>query len=390
MPALAVAAFAALPAVAVWAGRRAAPSLRTADPKLILLAAALTAALAGAAVTLLVGGAAVLGRQLEAAPVPLAVSLAGLVLFPTSLALAAVAPAAILFAAPVEGWRTPIAFARLLGFAALGGAGAEALVAVARRSARGLPVAACVGLLAAAGAPLLLSPAAVLVWLAAAAARPPEPSRRGDVVILVRGVVATAAARYARRPDLRRQCGAACSLAVVGAIALRLADAGGAAALFGGFIAVVGAAVLPLAAPGLDRGAEWLWRTTPASRCVLALAFGAAAFALGTVVALVGAAGAFATGPVPVSRVVPLVAVLALVLASALLAGALVPWRAERLGEQLGAYAAFGICAGALWFALAHVAQLLGAEHGLRAAVLVAASASTCAAASALVQGVRT
>src|SRR5258708_16949444 len=126
--ALACAAFAALPAVALWAGRRAAPSLHSADPKLLLLSAGMTAALAGAAVTLAVRGAAVLGRQLEPAPVPRVVAVAGLVLFPASLALGAAAPAAILFAAPVEGWRTPLACARLLGFAALGGAGAEALL----------------------------------------------------------------------------------------------------------------------------------------------------------------------------------------------------------------------------------------------------------------------
>jgi hypothetical protein len=387
--ALACAAFAGLPAVALWAGRRAAPSLRTADPKLVLLSAALTAALAGAAVTLLAGGAAALGRQLEAAPVPRLVALAGLILFPASLALAVVGPAAILFAAPVEGWRTPVACARLLGFAALGGAGAEALVAVARRSARGLPVAAGVGLLAAAGAPLLLTPAALLLWAVAAATRPAEPPRRGDVVVLARGVVLSAAARYARRPDLRRQAGAACSLALAGAIAVRLADARGAAALFGGFTAVVGAAVVPLAAPGIDRDAEWLWRVVPASRSLLAIAFAAAAFALGTAVALAGAAGAFASAPVPVLRLLPLAAVLALVLASALLAGAAVPWRAERLGEQLGAYAAFGVFAGALWFALAHVAQLLNAEHGLRAAALVATATLACASAAALVQGAR-
>jgi len=384
---LAGGAFAALPVLALWAGRSAAPALQSADHRAVVVSAALVAGLAGAAVTLLVPGPRALGCQLEAAPVPWPVAFAGLVLFPVSVALVLVLPAAALFVAPSAGARTPLVLARVLGFAALGGCAAEAAVAVARRSARGLPVAAGCGLLAVLDAP---PPLAVVLWAAAAAARPAEPAARGDVTVVVHGVAGTALARYARRRDLRRQAAAGVAVAVAGALALRVVGVLDVAAAFGAFGAVLGAAIVPLAAPGADRAAEWLWRAAPASRRSLAFVFGGVALALGAAVALAGALGALAAAPAPPARLLPLAAVLALVLATGLLAGAVVPWRSDRLGEQLGAYAAFGVVAAVVWASLARLAPLLHAEHGLRAVALVACASLACVAASAGVQGRRT
>src|SRR6266511_2396720 len=112
---LAGGAFAALPVLALWAGRSAAPALQSADHRAVVVSAALVAGLAGAAVTLLVPGPRALGCQLEAAPVPWPVAFAGLVLFPVSVALVLVLPAAALFVAPSAGARTPLVLARVLG-----------------------------------------------------------------------------------------------------------------------------------------------------------------------------------------------------------------------------------------------------------------------------------
>jgi hypothetical protein len=77
------------------------------------------------------------------------------------------------------------------------------------------------------------------------------------------------------------------------------------------------------------------------------------------------------------------------VLGAALLAGSIVPWRSDRLAEQLGAYAAFGVVLSALWFVLAHSASLLGAEHGARAGVLSCAALVFCVGAAVAVTGSR-
>ena len=137
---------AALPAVALWSGARAAPALHAADPSTLALGAGLTAALVGAALTLLAPGRAALGTQLEAAPVPRATALVGLTLLPPLAALASVALPAALFAAPTAGRATPLVLARLLGAAALGGAAAEAALALGRRSLRAVPVVAALAL----------------------------------------------------------------------------------------------------------------------------------------------------------------------------------------------------------------------------------------------------
>ena len=72
-----------------------------------------------------------------------------------------------------------------------------------------------------------------------------------------------------------------------------------------------------------------------------------------------------------------------------LLAGSVVPWRSDRLAEQLGGYAAFGLVLSALWFVLARAAPLLGADHGARAAALAGAALAGCVGAAVAVTGSR-
>ena len=381
---------AVLPAVAVWAGRRAAPALRAAEPSTLALGAGLAAALVGAVLTLLAPGRGAFGKQLEAAPISRATSFVGLTLIPSASALALLAVPAALFAAPAAGRATPLVLVRLLGAAAAGGAATEAVLALARRSLRGAPVAACLVLLLLGWRTAAVAPFVVALWVAAAAARPDERPERAGVRVQGRGRVATAALRYARRRELRRQTAAACALAAAGALALRASGVPNrATVLFGGSTALLGAAVVPLAAPGIDRRAEWLWRSAPSGRAALALIHGIVAIVLGALVAAIGIVLTLAVAPVRPAVALPLAVGAVVVLGAALLAGSVIPWRSDRLAEQLGGYAAFGVVLTVLWFALARTAALLGAEHGARAGVLACAALAGCVGAATAVTGRR-
>jgi hypothetical protein len=381
---------AALPALAVWGGARAAPALRTADPSTLALGAGLVAALAGAVLTLLAPGRRALGTQLEPAPVPRVTAFVGLTLLPPAAALALLAVPAAFFVAPAAGRSSPLVLARLLGAAAAGAAAAEAALALARRSLRGVPVVAGLVLLLFGWRNVAVVPFAVALWVAAAAVRPDERAERASVRVLGRGHAATTLLRYARRRELRRQAAAAFALALGGAVALRATGVPNQVTVFfGGATALLGAAVVPLAAPGIDRRAEWLWRSAPVARAKLAFVHGVIALVLGLVLAAIGVAGSLAVAPVKPTMALPLAAGAVVVLGAALLAGAIVPWRSDRLAEQLGAYATFGVVLSALWFALARAAPFVGAGHGARAAALAGAGLAFCVVAAVAVTGMR-
>jgi len=375
-------ALAALPAVALWAGLRAAPSFRAAAAaQSFAVSVGLAAALAGSVVTLLAPGRRALGRQLEAAPLSRATVFAGLTALPLAIVLCAIGLPGVLLIAPAAGLRTPVVLAELIGALALGGAGAEAVLALARRSLRGVPAAAAVGLIALGGRGA--APLAVPLWAVAAALRPDELPERGTVRVVARSAFGCALVRYARRRELRRQALAALVLTGTGAFVLRVTGMPAAAGvLLAGSSALLGAAVVPLAAPGLDLRAQWLWRSSPSSPASIAGTGAAAALVCGASVAALGTGVALAADPVPPAKTAPLGIAGLLVLGAALLAGSLVPWRSERPVEQLGAYAAFAAVLTGVWIALARLAPLVGAEHGPRAGGLAAAAFACCVAAS--------
>jgi hypothetical protein len=381
---------AALPAIAFVVGSRAAPALRAADPAVLALGAGLAAALAGALLTLLAPGRHALGAQLEAAPVPRRTAFVGLTLLPPTAALAVLAVPVALFAAPVAGRETPLVIVRLLGAAAAGGAGAEAVLAFARRSLRGVPVAAVLPLFVLARHSALVVAFAIAVWLGASASRPDERPARAAVRLTARGLLGTTAFRYLRRADLRRQAAAACVLAIAGAAALRGAGVPGQVALlFAGATALLGAAVVPLAAPGIDRRAEWLWGCVPRRRREVAALHALVALALGAAVAVIGVAASLVVAPASPAVVLPLAVAAVVTLGAASLAGSLVPWRPDRLTDQFGAYAAFGVVLSGLWFALARSAPLVGAEHGAQAGALALVSLAVCFSAAVSIAGRR-
>src|SRR5207249_2290414 len=126
----------------------------------------------------------------------------GLTALPLALVLGATAIPTVLFVAPAAGARTPFVLVELLGALALGGAAAEAVLALARRSLRALPVIAAGSLILLGGR--LAAPCAVGLWLVAAAVRPDEPPERGAVRIPARSAFGCALVRYVRRRELRR------------------------------------------------------------------------------------------------------------------------------------------------------------------------------------------
>jgi hypothetical protein len=401
-----------LPAVALWFGTRLGPTLRDAaaeDARLARsmgLSACLAAALAGVVLALIAPGVRALGAQLAAAPVSRLTTLLGLTFVPFVFAVTFLALPAVLFLAPVTRSATPAACASLGASLGLGAAVAEAALALARRAARGLAVAGAAAALAvldpargladaflghrALSRPALLALAALVLWFAAAATRPAEPARRGAARFVARGPFAVAIARYARAPELRRQAVASVALAGGGAALLRaLGSTHEVASLFAAATGVFGAALVPLAAPGLDRLAGWVWRSAPRSQSGLALCHAAAALTAGAFVGSAAVLAALAASPIAPGNLAPLAPLGALLFGAALVAGAAVPWHAERATEQFASYAAFAAVAVLLSGGLARLAPIVGARSGAPAAALAAVTALGCVLASAAISGRR-
>jgi len=401
-----------LPAVALWFGTRLGPTLREAaaeDAALarsLALSACLAAALAGVALALIAPGVRALGAQLAAAPVSRLSTLLGLTLVPFVFALTFLALPVLLFLVPVTHSATPAACASLGASVGLGAAVAEATLALARRAARGLGVAGATAALAAldparglaeafqgdgaVSRPALLAFASLVLWFGAAATRPAEPAVRGSARFVARGPFAVAIARYGRARQLRRQAVASVALAGGGAVLLRgLGSTHEVASVFAAATGLFGAALVPLAAPGLDRLAGWVWRSAPRSQLALALCHAAAALTAAAAVGGAAMLAALAAAPIAPGDLAPLAAFGAVLFGAALVAGAAVPWHAERAPEQLASYAAFAAVALLLSGGLARLAPLVGARSGAAAATLAAVTAFGCVLASAAISGRR-
>jgi hypothetical protein len=394
----------ALPALSFWSGVRADDALHSAidvhpgaahDAAAVL---ALGAAMAGVLVASVAPRRELLGAQLLPAPLPRAVATVALTLVPVALLLSAAAVPAALFLVPITGPAAPAGLAALGCSLAAGAAIAETVVAVARRAVRGVAFAALAAAVLLAGPVDVLAgslrgetsaavfPFAVVAlagWGICAAFRPEAPGSRGVVHVCARGVVTAAFARYARHGRLRVNALAAVAFASLGAAVLLAAgfDASTSATL-ASLTSVVGAAMIPLATPGIDRRAAWLWRSVPARAGSLFLRGCIAALAWATLVAAVGIALASVVAPAPPSVLASAAAAAAVVFGCALMTGT--PARGGTGGELmlLSAFAAVT----AMWsFALGHIASAVGAERGAAAILLAAVSlAATVAAAAVL------
>jgi hypothetical protein len=406
---VAAALAAAVPVVAVVFGRRLAAGFAEAVAAdetfahVLALDLAFSGALIGATIASLAPGRAFLGAQLEAAPVSRLASFVALTAVPVLALGAAGCALGALFLVPLTA-DTPgggaVGLVLLAGgaLAAAGGAAAaEAVRGAVRGSGAAVLALGGLGVLWAAGAGVagggaLLGPFALLVdvsrgeravpepllalgafvagalalWLLAAATRPAgrEGLRvRGALLPLPRHPFGAALVgglkRYSRRPELRRHAAAVLAVAGLGGlvlVGLLSVDAAVAVVAAGG-VGALGAAVLPLSCGGVDREAEWLWRSSPQPRAATALASAVAALALAAVVTAGALAPATVAEHAALSTYLSLGVAVAIVFSAALLAGALVPWRSDRVADQVVSYAALAAATLALWLALSAAAR---------------------------------
>jgi len=353
----------------------------------VVLGPVLAAAMAGAALAVSLPGPAALGQQIDAGPcgrraalmaglvVPAAVGALAVLpsLFAACLALASglpggtIAGAALAVAAiaavpagavAAEGWLAAIRGTRRRSLAILGGAVAWGAAGVALGAAALGPLAPVAPALAGSGSSWLALALALavaltlgLAWVATAATRTePRATASRPPRRLVPGghlpVPAAVAALVTRRSDVR--------LAAVGAVGFGIAGIAigslGSSPAPGGFLlatttALLGATVCSLAVGGALADGGWLWRAGPADRgltVACGVAVGIAGSALPVVVVGIGAA-AFAGVDWPaVGVVAPLVIAGS---ATALVAGAVVPWRGKGVGDQMATFAAFAAIA---------------------------------------------
>jgi hypothetical protein len=146
---------------------------------------------------------------------------------------------------------------------------------------------------------------------------------------------------------------------------------------FAAGLALTAVAVLPSVALGLVREQSWLLRSAPRGRADSAAAAAAAGMCAGAalVVAVALIAAPVARGDL--STALQLESATAFVLGCGAIAGALVPWRADRVLQQLAAYGALLGVVLVLWLA----AGRGGDELGLSADVLALVAGNVVAAA---------
>jgi hypothetical protein len=199
--------------------------------------------------------------------------------------------------------------------------------------------------------------------------------------------VATTLKRIGRRSELRAHVVATLVLSVAAAYAFAVAlDVRGEALLgFAAALALTAVAVLPSVALGLHRQQCWLMRSAPQGR-----ARSAAAACAGGMLGGAALVVAVATMIAPVARgdpgaVLQIESAAAFVLGCGAIAGALVPWRADRVLQQLAAFGAlFGVVL-VLWLA----AGRLEARLDLSADTFAIVAGNLVAAAGLLAAGAR-
>lgn len=385
----------ALPAAAFLAGRRlgAAFGALPWDHALALslaLSLGATVALAGAALALLAPGSTTLDPQLRIAPVSrtgIFLSATALPFFLATAGFIAVAASFLIpFTAATPGGAraTLVVLVGALAAVLLGAVTAVGAVALARGSGVGVGALSTVGVLWGAAAvtaegeqlagpfahvagvlveprPQLLRPLCVLglaalaagaAWAWAAVTLPAERPRRASVRAALRipsrpplACFVAGLKRHSRRPELRRHAGVVVASTSGGGFLATavLASPPAFTLLFGAGLAVLGAALFPLAAAGLDQGASWLWASVPQRGFTLAVATLLSAVTVGAAVVCASLAPLAVAFPASVRSYAALVAPAFIAFGAALLAGAVVPWHPDRVLDQLASLAFVGV-----------------------------------------------
>jgi hypothetical protein len=399
---LAAALAAVVPVAAVLGGRRLAGDFRLEAADVVFargfaLGLGATAVAAGVATALLAPAADATARQLEAAPVSRLRLVLGATVVPTTIVAAFLAVPALLFAATLGGAAGPALALALPAVGALGAAGAEGARLVGRAERWGAPIVAaavavwlCTGVVADHG--LELGPTGLLVvalqgehqivatctlsavaamgsalWVAACVLRRPSRTRsfRLRAVLPVprhafAAVVSVTAKRLGRHGGLRAHGAATVALPTAAAVGLRLGLGVGGVPLVGFCVALglTAAAIVPSAALGLADDARWLTASSPQHRALVkgAVALAGVACAAALVVADAVAIAPFARANL--HAYLQLEAAVAFVLGSGAAAAALVPWRPDRVVQQLAAYGAIVGVAIAAWLVLGRLGEL--------------------------------
>lgn len=385
------------------------------------------ASVAGAALAVSLPGRSAVGQQVAAGPCgDVAVIVAGL-LMPVLICLFTVLPSllavCVALADELPGGRTAGVALAVATVAAVpaGAVLAEGVLALARGRRRRLPAMACGVLVwAVTGAALGASSAAIvlgpfapvaaalrgsgspsialtvacaclvaldLAWVYLAAARPERRSRTPrSVTRIVRGkrfsVPAAIAVLLTRRDDVR--------LATIGALGfgaagIAIATATGAPAptpfLLATTTGLLGSILCSLAMCGILLRGSWLWMGGARDRRVI----GPAACLIGLIgsavpVAVVGV-GALITSGAPWSTVGVVAGIVIVSSATALVAGAVVPWSSEGVGDQLTTFAALAALAIATSVTIGMVGPRLVARGLPDAAVVILVCAASIGAA---------
>ena len=185
-----------------------------------------------------------------------------------------------------------------------------------------------------------------IVWILLATGRPEQrhrvPRRRSLPVARRFPVLVAVSSLIVRRSDVRRAAGAALGFGITGVV---VAVASGAAApgpfLLATTTTLFGSLVAALVGWGVVGAGTWIWRGAPRGRrTTSAVVWQVGLVATAAPVGLVAAVAAVGSGVDPHTAGVVVVLVVA---ASALatIAGSLVPWEGQGIGDQLSSFAAF-------------------------------------------------
>ncbi|MEP7334561.1 MAG: hypothetical protein ABI717_02165 [Actinomycetota bacterium] len=332
-----------------------------------------TGLVGGAAIALLAPGLAQLGGALEAAPISRAAAAWSLTVAPACAGGAVLLAPLLLFATTMAGVDGFVLAAAIATAVVSGAALGEGLRQCGRLEPPGLAVlGAAAGLWAIGGAALgagwYLGPAGAVagarppllsltllaaftlggltLWVAACAMQSTTRLHRRDVRATslpgqaLPAVAVAIARRVVRHRELRAQAAAAVLLPVALAAVLGATlDVGGGPLLaFAVGLSITAAALLPAAAVGLGGDDRWLFDAAPRPARVVAgaVALGGVGASLEVVAAAALLAAPFARGDS--QAYLELEGAAAFVLGCAAFGGAVVPWRADRLLQQLASY----------------------------------------------------
>jgi hypothetical protein len=405
-------------------GEAAGPALgNEAAARALVFGTSLAAAVGGVVVALAAPRLSALGPQLAAVPVGQRAASLALVAIPAVIVGGAATPGMLALLVPI-GAAGPagvpgglVLAASGLAGAVVGAAAAETARAARARSPLALAAAAVVAVpwlvtrswpglgrggladlpaLAVAGRETTPAALAVTIgtavlgaiaWLVAAGVPPRHACRRrarersGLLLPRRAGACAFEAARRVlwRRGEMRAAA-AGLALGLAGAVAGLLLDAPPALVLAQAAAApILAGALAPVAAAGLARRGGHVWSIAPAGTWRPAVAWSAAALLLhallvavvvGACVPLAGARAGDAAGALQGATLAG---------TAGLLAGAVVPWQGDRLGDQLVSLAAFGCAAVLAGGLVAAAASPLGAAGLPPVAAAVATTAALAA-----------